>query len=55
MCQYIINLAHQGQTTSPQSTQVGVTTFKAPNMKTPLSPFPSDILHFPLVASPGLT
>jgi hypothetical protein len=34
MRQYIINLVHWGHTISPQSTQVGATTFEAPNMKT---------------------
>jgi hypothetical protein len=33
MRQYIINLVHRGQTIGPQSTQVGATTFRAPNMK----------------------
>jgi hypothetical protein len=34
MHQYIINLIHWGLTIGPQSTQVGATTFGAPNMKT---------------------
>jgi hypothetical protein len=34
MRQYIINLVHRGQMIGPQSTQVGATTFRAPNMKT---------------------
>jgi hypothetical protein len=55
MRQYIIELPHRGQAIGPQSTQVGATTFGAPNMTTDLSPtFPFDILHFPLIAPPGL-
>jgi hypothetical protein len=34
MRQYIINLVHQGHTIGPQPTQMGATTFGAPNMKT---------------------
>jgi hypothetical protein len=51
MRQYIINLVHRGQMIGPQSTLAGDTTFGAPNKKTFHSqPFPSGILHFPLVA-----
>jgi hypothetical protein len=56
MRQFIINAWSIGPNRhDPWSTQVGATTFRAPNIKTDHSPtFPSGILHFPLVAPPGL-
>jgi hypothetical protein len=55
MHQYIIELAHRGQTIGPYLTQVGATTFRALNMKIDHTPtFPSSILHFPLITLPSL-
>jgi hypothetical protein len=52
MRQYIIDACPTGPNRcGPYLTQAGATTFGAPNMKTIDSlPFPSDILHFALVA-----
>jgi hypothetical protein len=55
MCQYIIELAHQGQMIGPQSTWAVATTLELwiYDLDHAL-PFPSNILHFPLLAPLGL-
>jgi hypothetical protein len=56
MRQYIINTyCNRAQSTRSWINTGGATTFRASNMKTHHSPpFPSGILHFPLVAPPCL-